>query len=126
VADIYDSADTIIAGYIMVVLKTGIFFIFLSFYSFLMLPFKTDTTATVFSFFIFCSFVFSLLAIRQKYIKQILAFTSVNQTSYLLLGMLGGTNDCINNTIVYMLIYAATLLLFFMCLGIFSHYPQSK
>jgi NADH-quinone oxidoreductase subunit N len=55
----------------------------------------------------------SLGVIGQNRIKRIIAYSSITHVSFILLGMGCGTVIALTTTILYVLVYSATLLLFF-------------
>jgi len=81
----------------MCTIKFGIFGIFMKFYGILILPFKTPSVDIFFGVIIIASFIFTLISLREFTIKKILAFTSVNQTGYILMGLLVSNPDSITS-----------------------------
>lgn len=48
----------------------------------------------------------NLFAIRQQNLKRLMAFSSISQAGYIMLGVIGGTADGMSSLVYYVLVYA--------------------
>lgn len=103
-ADVYQGAPTNISAYLSVVSKGAAAFAFMFvlykvFGNFL--PWKDVIYALV----ILTITIGNLFAMRQKNMKRFLAFSSISQAGYVMLGMLSGTAMGMSSVVFYMLVY---------------------
>lgn len=93
----------------MVVVKTGMFFTFLKIFIVLL---ESPPSLELYPF-IFCSlvgsiFVGSIGALTQKRLKRLLAYSSLSQIGFCLLGFASGNLDALSNTVFFFVVYVIT------------------
>lgn len=105
-------------GTLLIPVKFVIFLVLLKF----IITFLFSTYA-VWSGILFITGVASLVygclgALRQVRIKRFIAFTTINQAGFLVVGTAIGSFDAIVVTLVYLIVYSLTTLLLFMLFGL--------
>lgn len=58
----------------------------------------------------------NIFAVRQQNLKRLMAFSSISQAGYIMLGVIGGTAQGMTALVYYVLVYAAANL------GVFGRY----
>ncbi len=104
-ADVYEGAPVNVTSYLSVVSKGAAIFImmivlFVVFPSIILLWQKVIYISAVLTM-----TIGNLFAIRQRNLKRFLAFSSISQAGYLLLGLIGGTQLGMASVIYYVLVY---------------------
>lgn len=104
-ADVYEGAPVNITSYLSVVSKGAAVFI-LIIVMFTVFPAIAETMEkTVFVVSILTMTIGNLFAIRQQNLKRFLAFSSISQAGYILLGFIGGNQFGMASVIYYVLVY---------------------
>jgi len=114
--DIYSISSFIILGFLLIPLKLSVFFIFIKiFYSGLIGYFNFWQVLLLISGVI--SLVYGCLgALRQFNIKRFIAWTTVNQAGYLLIGFVFGVEEGLSVLLNYLFIYSLSSLALILCL----------
>jgi NADH-quinone oxidoreductase subunit N len=104
-ADVYEGAPVNVTSYLSVISKGAAIFIFVI-VLFMVFPVIISTWQKI----IFVSAVLTmtignLFAIRQQNLKRFLAFSSISQAGYILLGLIGGNQLGMASVIYYILVY---------------------
>ncbi|MCX6261598.1 MAG: NADH-quinone oxidoreductase subunit N, partial [Bacteroidia bacterium] len=104
-ADVYEGAPVNITSYLSVISKGAAVFILI-----IMLFIVFPVIITIWQKIIYVSAVLTmtignLFAIRQQNLKRFLAFSSISQAGYILLGLIGGTQLGMASVIYYILVY---------------------
>ena len=119
-ADVYEGAPVNVTSYLSVVSKGAAVFIlmivlFVVFPSIIHLWQKVIYISAVLTM-----TIGNLFAIRQKNLKRFLAFSSISQAGYLLLGLIGGNQIGMASVIYYVLVYIFSNLAAFGVVGVIS------
>ena len=107
--DVYEGTWLPTTFYFMVVAKTGMFFTFLKIFIVIL---QSAPSLELYPF-IFCSlvgsiFVGSIGALTQKRLKRVLAYSSLSQIGFCLLGFASGNLDALSNTVFFFVVYILT------------------
>jgi len=106
--DVYQGAPSPVTAYIATVSKGAVMAVFIRFF-FITRGFENNYLFIVISgIAILSMFTGNLLALRQKNIKRLLAYSSIANMGYLLIILLTGTNKGIQASIFYMISYFIT------------------
>jgi NADH-quinone oxidoreductase subunit N len=104
-ADVYEGSPVNITSYLSVISKGAAVFIFMivlyTVFPVLLLTWQK----TIFVISVLTMTIGNLFAIRQKNIKRFLAFSSISQAGYILLGLIGGNQLGMASVIYYILVY---------------------
>jgi len=103
--DVYQGASAPVSSYIATVSKGAVFAVFIRFF-FSIKGFEYASIFTMVSLIAIVSmFAGNLLAIRQKNIKRLLAYSSIANMGYLIIILLTGSNLGIQSSIFYLITY---------------------
>lgn len=106
--DVYQGAPSPVTAYIATVSKGAVMAVLIRFF-FITRGFENDFLFIVISgIAILSMFTGNLLALRQKNIKRLLAYSSIANMGYLLIILLTGTNKGIQASVFYMISYFIT------------------
>lgn len=104
-ADVYEGAPVNITSYLSVISKGAAIFIFIIIL-FTVFPVITVTwQKLIYISAVLTMTVGNLFAIRQQNLKRFLAFSSISQAGYILLGLIGGNQLGMASVIYYILVY---------------------
>jgi NADH-quinone oxidoreductase subunit N len=104
-ADVYEGAPVNITSYLSVISKGAALFIFIIML-FTVFPAVIKTWQhTIYVVSVLTMTVGNLFAIRQQNLKRFLAFSSISQAGYILLGLIGGNELGMASVIYYILVY---------------------
>lgn len=104
-ADVYEGAPINITSYLSVISKGAAVFIFMILL-FTVFPVILATwQKTIYVTAILTMTIGNLFAIRQQNLKRFLAFSSISQAGYILLGFIGGNQMGMASVIYYILVY---------------------
>jgi NADH-quinone oxidoreductase subunit N len=104
-ADVYEGSPINITSYLSVISKGAAVFI-LMIILFKVFPVITGTwQKTIFVTSVLTMTIGNLFAIRQQNLKRFLAFSSISQAGYILLGLIGGNQLGMASVIYYILVY---------------------
>ena len=114
--DVYEGAPTPITAFIAVASKAAGFALVLRLFSTALLP-AIDTWAPVVAGLAAVTMtVGNLIALRQQNIKRLLAYSSIGQVGYLLMGVAALSSFSASGILFYLAGYAATNLAAFLCI----------
>lgn len=113
-ADVYEGAPAAITAYLSVISKAAMVFVFMSVAVNLFAGITIVWTNMLFVVIILTIAIGNLFAMRQENIKRFLAFSSIAQVGYILLGLLAGSRDGNVAAIYFLIVYL------FSNLGIFG------
>jgi NADH-quinone oxidoreductase subunit N len=119
-ADVYEGSPVSVTSYLSVISKAAIVFVFISVLGPLFLNFPTMWYNMLFLSIVLTITVGNLFAIRQDNIKRFLAFSSIAQAGYILLGLSAGNQMGTSATIYFLLVYIFSNLGAFGVIGIVS------
>jgi NADH-quinone oxidoreductase subunit N len=104
-ADVYEGAPVNITSYLSVISKGAAIFIFVivlfSVFPALLITWQKSIYVTA----VLTMTIGNLFAIRQQNLKRFLAFSSISQAGYMLLGIIGGNQTGMASVIYYILVY---------------------
>ena len=104
-ADVYEGSPVNITAYLSVISKGAAVFIFIILlFSVFPVLIKTWQNA-IFVTSILTMTIGNLFAIRQQNLKRFLAFSSISQAGYILLGVIGGNQTGMASVVYYILVY---------------------
>lgn len=104
-ADVYEGAPINITSYLSVISKGAAVFIFIIIL-FTVFPVIRDTwQKVIYVTSILTMTIGNLFAIRQQNLKRFLAFSSISQAGYILLGFIGGNELGMASVVYYILVY---------------------
>lgn len=106
-ADVYQGAPTNVSAYLSVVSKGAAVFalMFLSWKLFAQTDLWPYFQYILAALIVLTITIGNLFAMRQTNMKRFLAFSSISQAGYILLGMIGGTPMAMTSVVYYLLIY---------------------
>jgi len=119
-ADVYEGSPVSVTSYLSVISKAAIVFVFISVLGPLFFNFQSMWYNILFLSIVLTITVGNLFAIRQDNIKRFLAFSSIAQAGYILLGLSAGNQMGTSATIYFLLVYIFSNLGAFGVIGIVS------
>ena len=122
-ADVYEGAPTTVSSYLSVVSKGSAVFVLMTILVKVFAPMAAQWQEIVYVLAVLSITVANLFAIRQTDMKRFLAFSSVSQAGYLLLGVIDGSATGMTSLVFYILVYLAANLAAF---GIVSAVEQQS
>ena len=125
-ADVYEGSPVAITSYLSVISKAAIVFVFISVLGPLFLNLPGTWYNILFLSIILTITVGNLFAIRQDNIKRFLAFSSIAQAGYILLGLSAGNQMGTTATIYFLLVYVFSNLGAFGVIGLVSYYADKE
>lgn len=104
-ADVYEGSPVNITSYLSVISKGAALFIFII-VLFIVFPVMVKTwNKAIYVTSILTMTIGNLFAIRQHNLKRFLAFSSISQAGYILLGVIGGSQTGMASVVYYILVY---------------------
>lgn len=119
-ADVYEGAPVTVTAYLSVVSKAAIVFVFISVLHPLFAHLEALWYNILFLTIILTTSVGNLFAIRQQNIKRFLAFSSIAQVGYILLGITSVDQSGSSAAIYFLIIYTLSNLGIFAVIGLVS------
>lgn len=104
-ADVYEGAPVSVTSFLSVISKAAIVFVFISVLSLLFAVAQNVWYMILFLTIVLTISVGNLFAIRQNNIKRFLAFSSIAQVGYILLGLSSGNETGIAAVVYFLIIY---------------------
>lgn len=106
-ADAYEGAPTTVTGYLSVVSKSAAAFTLMIILLKVFAPMAGEWQTVLFWLIIASITVGNLFALRQQNMKRFLAFSSISQAGYVMLGVIGGNAMGMTSLVFYLLVYLA-------------------
>lgn len=125
-ADVYEGSPVSVTSYLSVISKAAIVFVFISVLAPLFSNLQGMWYNMLFLSIVLTITVGNLFAIRQNNIKRFLAFSSIAQAGYILLGLSAGNQMGTTATIYFLLVYIFSNLGAFGVIGIVSALAQKE
>ena len=122
-ADVYQGAPTQVTGYLSVVSKGSAVFALMTVLIKVFAPMIFQWQHTIYWIVITTITIANLFALRQQNLKRFLAFSSISQAGYLMLGVIGGSATGMTALVYYVLVYLAANLAAF---GVISIIEQKS
>jgi NADH-quinone oxidoreductase subunit N len=116
--DVYEGAPTPITGYMAAVVKVGAF---LGFIRVILSGLGTnlDTWRPIlFALIVLSTVVGAVLGLAQKNVKRLLAYSSINQAGFMMLGLWAGTGRGIASTLFFVCTYVPVIIATFAIVGL--------
>ena len=104
-ADVYEGAPVSVTAYLSVISKASIVFIFITVLYTLFRSYEVMWYNMLFLTIVLTVTIGNLFAIRQNNIKRFLAFSSISQVGYILLGLTAGSGMGASSAIYFLVIY---------------------
>ena len=125
-ADVYEGAPVNITSFLSVISKGAAVFIFTIM---LFTVFKSVAILwkeTIYITAVITMTIGNLFAIRQQNLKRFLAFSSISQAGFILLGIIGGSPLAMNSVVYYILVYIFSNLGAFGVVSVISNYTGKE
>jgi proton-translocating NADH-quinone oxidoreductase, chain N len=112
-ADVYEGSPTIVSSYLSSISKAASAFTLLIILLKVFAPMVDQWQTVLFWLSIITITIANIFAIRQKNLKRFMAFSSISQAGYIVLGIIGGNAAGMSSMVYYLLVYSvATLAIF--------------
>lgn len=112
-ADVYEGSPTVVTSYLSAVSKGAAAFSLMIILFKVFAPMVAEWQTILFWLTIITITIGNLFAIRQKNLKRFMAFSSISQAGYIMLGIIGGNAMGMSSMVYYILVYGvATLAIF--------------
>lgn len=112
-ADVYEGAPSVVTAYLSVISKGSAAFVLLTILIKVFAPMIADWQEVLYWVIIASITLANLFAIRQQNLKRLMAFSSISQAGYIMLGVIGGTSAGMSSLVYYVLVYAVANLAVF-------------
>ena len=106
-ADVYEGAPSVVTAYLSVISKGSAAFVLLTVLIKVFAPMMVDWQEVLYWITIVSITIANLFALRQQNLKRLMAFSSISQAGYIMLGVIGGTASGMSALVYYVLVYAA-------------------
>ena len=106
-ADVYEGAPSTVTAYLSVISKGSAAFVLLTVLIKVFAPMVNDWQEVLYWVTIATITIANIFAIRQQNLKRLMAFSSISQAGYIMLGVIGGTAEGMTALVYYILVYAA-------------------
>jgi NADH-quinone oxidoreductase subunit N len=104
-ADVYEGAPIAVTSYLSVISKAAIFFVLVQVLYSVFKPLATDWYRMLYLLSALTMITGNLFAIRQANLKRLLAFSSISQVGFILVGISGSSRAGMASMIYFILIY---------------------
>jgi NADH-quinone oxidoreductase subunit N len=119
-ADVYEGAPVTVTSYLSVISKGAVLFVFVTVLYTVFKPLSTTWYNILFILSVFTMLIGNLFAIRQNNLKRFLAFSSIAQVGFILIGITGSSQAGSASVVYFVLIYAFSNLGAFGVIGLVS------
>ena len=106
-ADVYEGAPSAVTAYLSVISKGSAAFVLLAVLIKVFAPMINDWQEVLYWVTIASITIANIFAVRQQNLKRLMAFSSISQAGYIMLGVIGGTAQGMTALVYYVLVYAA-------------------
>ena len=113
-ADVYEGAPTTVTAYLSVVSKGAAVFVLMTILYKVFAPMVSEWQEMLYWIIIVSITLANLFALRQQNLMRLMAFSSISQAGYIMLGIISGTSQGMTSLVYYVLIYL------FANLGVFT------
>ena len=113
-ADVYQGAPTTVTAYLSVISKGSAAFVLMTVLIKVFAPMVEQWQTVLYWVTIASITLANLFALRQENLKRLMAFSSISQAGYIMLGIIGGSAQGMTSLVYYVLIYL------FANLGVFA------
>ena len=119
-ADVYEGAPSVVTAYLSVISKGSAAFVLLTILIKVFAPMIADWQEVLYWVIIASITIANLFAIRQQNLKRLMAFSSISQAGYIMLGVIGGTAAGMSSLVYYVLVYMVANLAVFAIITIIA------
>lgn len=120
-ADVYQGAPTGVTAYFSVISKGAGAFVLMAILYKVFGSLIVEWQAICYALIILSITVANLFAIRQQNLKRFLAYSSISQAGYIMLGVISGNELGMTSLVYYILVYMVSNLAIFGVIGIIEH-----
>ena len=106
-ADVYEGAPSTVTAYLSVISKGSAAFVLMAILIKVFAPMIHDWQEVLYWVTIASITIANIFAIRQQNLKRLMAFSSISQAGYIMLGVIGGTAQGMTALVYYIIVYAA-------------------
>lgn len=117
-ADTYQGAPTAVTSYLSVVSKGAAAFTLLVILTKVFGPMVEQWQALLYAVIIITITLGNLMALKQQNLKRFMAFSSISQAGYIMLGVIGGNDLGMTSLVFYVLVYVAANLAAFTVINV--------
>jgi NADH-quinone oxidoreductase subunit N len=117
-ADVYEGAPTPVTGYLSVVSKGSAAFVLMTILIKVFAPMVSNWQEVLFWIIILSITLANIFAVRQKNLKRLMAFSSISQAGYIMLGVIAGNAVGMTSLVFYVLVYTVANLAIFSIINI--------
>lgn len=103
--DVYEGAPTAVTSYLSVISKGAAAFVLMTILIKVFAPIAAQWQGILYGVIIVTITLANLFAIRQKNLKRFLAYSSISQAGYIVLGIIGGSAMGMTSLVYYILVY---------------------
>lgn len=103
--DVYEGAPTAVTSYLSVISKGAAVFVLMTILTKVFAPIAVQWQAILYGVIIVTITLANLFAIRQQNLKRFLAYSSISQAGYIVLGVISGSALGMTSLVYYILVY---------------------
>ena len=104
-ADVYEGAPSTVTAYLSVISKGSAAFVLMTILYKVFAPMVVQWQEVLYWVIIASITIANLFALRQQNLKRLMAFSSISQAGYIMLGIISGTSQGMTSLVFYVLIY---------------------
>ncbi|MCD8093289.1 MAG: NADH-quinone oxidoreductase subunit N [Bacteroides sp.] len=104
-ADVYEGAPSTVTAYLSVISKGSAAFVLMTVLIKVFAPMVTEWQTVLYWVIIASITLANLFALRQENLKRLMAFSSISQAGYIMLGVIAGTSQGMASLVYYVLVY---------------------
>lgn len=104
-ADVYEGAPSTVTAYLSVISKGSAAFVLMTVLIKVFAPMVTEWQTVLYWVVIASITLANLFALRQENLKRLMAFSSISQAGYIMLGVIAGTSQGMASLVYYVLVY---------------------
>ena len=119
--DVYEGAPTGITGYLSVVSKGSAVFVLFTIFTKVFANLTAEWQPILYGLIVISITLANIFAIRQKNIKRFMAYSSISQAGYLLLGVISASATGMSSLVYYILVYLFSNLAIFGVISVIEH-----
>ena len=119
--DVYEGAPTPVTSYLSVISKGSAVFVLMTILIKVFAPIAVQWQGILYGVIVVTITLANLFAIRQKNLKRFLAYSSISQAGYIMLGVIGGTALGMTSLVYYVLVYMVSNLAAFGVIGVIEN-----
>lgn len=119
--DVYEGAPTGITGYLSVVSKGSAVFVLFTIFTKVFANLTAEWQPILYGLIVISITLANIFAIRQKNIKRFMAYSSISQAGYLLLGVISASATGMSSMVYYILVYMFSNLAVFGVISVIEH-----